>query len=116
MKKKAIQDMKYKTHNDGIPFKSIYSQGYLQGYIEASYWELKDLFGQPMDREDNKVDVEWVINFEDGSYATIYNYKNGKNYCGKNGIPTTKIRDWHIGGVDQKAIPNIEKLLKDIRE
>ena len=103
--------MKFKTHNDNIPFIG----GCLQGYIYAEYKELKKLFGTPSDGDGYKVDAEWEVLFDDGSFASIYNYKDGKNYNGKSGTPKTKITNWHIGGENQNAIPHIESLLKSIR-
>lgn len=74
----------------------------LQGYLTASYSDLVSLFGRPSEGDGHKVDVEWYLLFEEGGkkvVATIYNWKNGINYCGKEeGIPTKKITEWHIGG------------------
>lgn len=35
---------------------------------------------------------------------TIYNYKDGKNYNGKSGIATSRLRDWHIGGNEDLTV------------
>ena len=102
----------FKTHNDNIDWEG----GSLQGYIDASYWDIKKVFGNPKKMHDGyyKSDVEWMIKFDDGTYVDIYNYKDGKNYCGKSGTPTSKIRDWHIGGNGgQHAIDLVEQALKD---
>jgi hypothetical protein len=97
------------THND----KEIYCNGtYLQGSITTTYAKLKALFGQPHNGDGYKVDAEWELEFADGTIATIYNWKDGKNYNGKDGLPKTKITDWHIGGNDKKAIQKLEELLK----
>jgi hypothetical protein len=97
------------THND----KEIDCIGtHLQGEITTTYAQLKALFGQPHDGDGYKVDAEWEIEFADGTVATIYNWKDGKNYNGKHGLPKTKITDWHIGGNDKKAIQKLEELLK----
>lgn len=69
----------------------------LQGHVDASYDDLVKTFGQPGSGDGYKVDAEWVIETSAG-VATIYNYKDGKNYCGHSGLPVEKIRDWHIGG------------------
>ena len=87
--------MKFTTHNDeGFEWQG----GCLQDTIDASYSDLKKVFGQPHDSDGYKVDAEWDVLFEDGTYVSIYNYKTGKNYNGASGTPKTKIRDWHIGG------------------
>ena len=100
--------MKFTTHNQ----KEINCNGTsLKGEIRANYADLKKIFGKPSIGDVYKVDAEWEIEFEDGTVATIYNWKNGKNYNGKDGLPKSQITDWHIGGHNQKAIENIEKIL-----
>jgi len=94
--------MEYKTHND----KGIDVMGTcLQGHVYCSYETLVSLFGEPSEHyDDYKCDAQWVIEFEDGEVATIYNWKNGINYCGvKDGIPTEKITEWNIGGNTHKV-------------
>ena len=85
----------------------------LQGMIDISYAELLSVFGAPHTNGDGyKVDAEWVLQFNtpDGPViATIYDYKDGKNYLGRRkGLPVSKIRDWHIGG----AIPQAAYLVR----
>lgn len=86
---------------------------HLVGYIDISYAELKSTLGPSSDFfDDYKSDAEWRIEFEDGTIATIYNYKDGKNYLGAEGTPKTKIRDWHIGGTSQRAVELVHALFK----
>ncbi len=71
----------------------------LQGYINTSYADLVACFGEPQGGfDDYKQDVCWDIKFADGVVATIYNWKDGPNYCGEDGTPVEYIREWHIGG------------------
>ena len=87
--------LKFKTHNDNIEGVG----GSLQGYIDATYKDLKRVFGKSNpSMDDYKSDAEWDILFEDGTEVCIYNYKDGKNYLGSEGTPKTQITDWHIGG------------------
>jgi len=73
---------------------------HLVGAIDVPYKTLVKLLGKPNTIGDEyKVDAEWEIEVN-GKVMTIYNYKDGKNYNGKSGIATTKLRDWHIGGLD----------------
>jgi hypothetical protein len=65
----------------------------------TTYKRLVKCFGKPLGPSaDGKVDVEWAILFEDGTFATIHNYKTGPEYLGKNGIPVDQITEWSIGG------------------
>ena len=95
-----IKIMKYLTHNEK---EDIDPNGTsLIECIHVFYDTLVQVFGKPMKGHD-KSDAEWEIEFEDGTVATIYNYKDGKNYLGKNGMKTKDITYWHIGGHNQKA-------------
>lgn len=86
---------------------------YLQGCIEINYFTLKRILGRPRTGGDSyKIDAEWVIQFKDGTIATIYNYKDGKNYLGKEGIPTSKINEWHVGGHNERALFLVKQLLE----
>jgi hypothetical protein len=84
----------------------------LQGYIDVDYATLKAVFGKEHSNGDGyKVDAEWELKFSDGTYATIYNYKDGKNYCGKSGLAKSKITDWHVGGSSKRAVECVEAML-----
>ena len=98
--------MKYTTQNVDINMTS------LQGYITADYDTLEKLFGTPTEGDGYKIDAEWSIEFKDGTVATIYNWKDGKNYCGAEGIPVNDIKNWHIGGKTHRAVNLIIDTLK----
>jgi hypothetical protein len=83
----------------------------LQGYIDADYDTLVGLFSEPDTSEGYKTDAEWIIKFEDGAVATIYDYKTGKNYNGKEGLPAPRNRDWHIGGFSKLAYQHVKDTL-----
>lgn len=100
--------MKFKTHNQDI----IDASGtHFLGTISISYYELLKRFGEPTDGDYYTMDASWSIRFEDGTVATIYNYKNGKNYNGPVGIPVEEIYNWNIGGHEPKALDYIIDLL-----
>lgn len=87
---------------------------HLVGAIDCSYKELVKLLGKPNREGDTyKTDAEWEIEVN-GKVITIYNYKDGKNYNGKHGIATTKLRDWHIGG-NQDLTAEIEILKQALK-
>lgn len=105
--------MQYTTHNQ----EPVSIDGsHLVGTIEAKYHELADLFGPPHDSDGYKSDAEWNVRFEDGTYAAIYNWKDGLNYCGQQGTPTKQITRWHIGGVSSAATDRVQIALDLYRE
>jgi len=82
---------------------------HLQGNVGATYQELVEVFGEPTkfkwsEESDNKVDAQWAIKFEDGTVATIYNYKNGLNYLGAEGKRVNEISMWNVGGHSERAV------------
>lgn len=83
----------------------------LQGYITISYDELVEKLGEPSsDGDGYKVDAEWYITFDDDTFATIYNYKDGVNYNGTSGLRVSEITDWHIGGSNETAKHRVHEL------
>ena len=106
--------MKFITHNQDDLINS--NMTHLQGCITASYTQLVATFGMPMKDgfDDYKSDAQWLVQFKDGTVATIYNWKNGKNYCGDEGTPTAQIREWHIGGYDGDAVDRVKQALRSI--
>ncbi len=81
----------------------------LLGYLDISYAELVEKLGEPTsDGDECKVDAEWGLAFEDGTVATIYNYKDGPN---SGGGCVEDIRDWHIGGRNKCAVKLVHELI-----
>lgn len=75
----------------------------LQGHITTTYAKLVEAFGEPTSQGDGcKVDAMWEL-FTDTGVATIYNYKNGRNYAGAIAPAVKDITDWNIGGHDKHA-------------
>ena len=82
----------------------------LQGYIDIDYDKLVDKLGEPDDGDGEKVDAQWLVEFEDKTFAVIYNYKDGVNYNGTSGLRVGEITDWHIGGSNQTAVTRVHEL------
>jgi hypothetical protein len=61
----------------------------LQGYVKTTYSDLVAIFGEP-ERGGDKTTVEWCIDFEDGTVATIYDWKEYDTPMGE--------YNWHVGG------------------
>jgi len=81
---------------------SDYSGGHLVGYFNATRREIESIFGEPTYTDNSKhekVTVEWVIKFENGTFATIYDYKRYEQ-----GTPKMdEVYEWHIGGENLEA-------------
>jgi hypothetical protein len=76
------------------------------------YATLVDVLGEPSKHyDDYKSDAEWQIEFPDGQVACIYNWKDGKNYCGPEGKDVRDITSWHIGGQSHDIVYRIHQLL-----
>ena len=103
----------YKTHNE-IEINVNMSHG--QGGVESSYTDLLLAFGLPGEADGYKIDAEWELLFDDGTIATLYNWKNGKNYNDNGeGDETEDITDWNIGGFDKESVDRILSVLADKR-
>jgi hypothetical protein len=85
--------MKFKKATD-------WQSSWLQGEIDVTYAQLVSVFGPEHSKGDGyKVQAEWDLEFEDGTYSTIYDWKMGDGYQGKgDGIPKEQVTCWHIGG------------------
>ena len=75
----------------------------LQGYMRATYAQLVERFGQPEGGGD-KTTVEWCLKFEDGTVATIYDWKEYET-------PMYEY-DWHIGGKSERAVARVKSAFR----
>jgi len=62
----------------------------LQGYITIPYNNICNKLGEPSKADEYKSDCEWAVEFDNGTVATLYNWKNGINYLGRDGLPMLK--------------------------
>lgn len=101
--------MNFTRNEHGLEF-----GGSLQGVFQASYDELVKVFGEPGNNfDDYKSDASWIVKFEDGTVADIYNWKDGHNYNGEFGEDVENIDEWHVGGTSRHAF---ELVVKTVRE
>jgi len=85
----------------------------LKGNINCNYATLVEVFGvEHSDGDGYKVDAEWCLQFSNGVVATIYNYKDGKNYCGADGYDKEDLADWHIGGKSALAERTVDEYIE----
>lgn len=88
-----------------------------QGDLNISFATLVAAFGVPRlyaQGENDKVDAEWII-YTPSGIATIYNYKNGENYEGEEGLPVEDIEEWSIGGHDSTVVSWIDLVIGKFR-
>jgi len=100
--------MKFKLTND-------MTGGSFIGQFTLPYKDVVKIFGNPnfCPSFDDKVMVEWDIEFEDGLRASIYNWKDGKNYDPEDGLPKTKLFEWHVGGDNPKVFEYVINLVRE---
>ena len=74
-----------------------------------SFEELTELFGTPISSNDDKTNVQWLVEFEDGLIATIYDHSLYNPNI--NNIKDDKVI-WSIGGHDPRVMDRIYKLTR----
>ena len=97
---------------------STHLQGQLKG---VTFTQLERAFGHASfvkndgPREGwHKTDAEWAIQFHDAAdtVATIYNWKNGTNYLGEDGLDAEDITIWSVGGHSPDALKRVQEVLE----
>lgn len=79
----------------------------LVGYVVTSYSELVEKFGEPdfgPNGSGDKVTCEWALEFEDGTVATIYDWKEYETPMGEH--------RWHVGGNKRVAVDRVTEVLE----
>jgi hypothetical protein len=91
----------------------------LKGEFPITFAELVEIFGRPKygpNADCDKTTCEWALTFEDGTVATIYDYKTPFTPMGE--------YEWHIGGHDAEAYTHVvdtiqlhrDRLVKMVRD
>ena len=76
----------------------------LRGYITTTYNQLVEKLGEPRRTcGDGKVTAEWILEFEDQSVATIYDWKANETPMG--------IYKWNVGGKSSNAVKQAAMVL-----
>lgn len=74
------------------------------GQVEATYGKLVEVFGEPEPSVDWRTNAEWVLQFDDGEVASIYDYR-------KYHSELKDIQEWNIGGTSPNVVERIHQLL-----
>ena len=80
---------------------------HLQGHVITTYDTLVELFGKGLGSGD-KTTQEWVLEFSDGTVATIYDWKEYSTPMG--------LYRWHVGGLSPIAVQRVEEALDGLCE
>lgn len=75
----------------------------LKGYITTTYTDLVRIFGRPSYEFGDKTTAEWILEFSDGTVATIYDWKEYETPEG--------MYDWHIGGNSAAALSAVQEAM-----
>ena len=73
------------------------------GILRADFYKLLNLFGEPPELTDRKVRAEWILEFEDGTVAIIYDYKEE--------LSLEKTKNWSVGGTGRIAFYYVTALI-----
>jgi hypothetical protein len=79
-----------------------------QGSITATLRSLIKIFGQPNGQPSDKTTVEWVLQFESGTVATVYDWKRYE--LGTPGLDERT--DWEVGGFDNDAHEQVRRAVR----
>lgn len=84
----------------------------LQGYVIATYEELVKTFGEPNygpnSIDGDKTTCEWVLEYNESKYCTIYDWKLGET-------PFFKY-EWHIGGTETECVEVLQNAIEEMRK
>tara|TARA_R110000824_G_scaffold59358_4_gene159463 strand:- start:704 stop:1306 length:603 start_codon:yes stop_codon:yes gene_type:complete len=92
------------SEDNQLPFVGGSRQGELDG---VSYNDIESVFGEPSSSilsGDNKVQVEWDIQFDNGVRSTIYDYK-------QYGVDPLDIDYWSVGGNSPESAAEVYKVM-----
>jgi hypothetical protein len=109
------QDLNINLHDEEEeePFKLVECKGgsSLKGYIKTTYPDLVKCFGEPNHEGDGgyKVSFEWAIEFADGTYATIYDWK--LNESERSDVKRGKYYEFHIGGFNSDSVEKVHRAM-----
>ena len=84
----------------------------LKGEFPITFAELVEIFGAPdvgPNADLDKTSCEWALQFEDGTVATIYDWK-----CGR-WTPIAEY-EWHIGGHTAEAVVRVHECIIQHRD
>lgn len=87
-------------------------QAWHKGEIPITYPELVEIFGEPYRKEwaegFDRITTEWIIEFDDMTQATIFDFKNKQRPEG--------MYMWKVGGITGEAFGRIRRIIEEYRK
>lgn len=102
-----FDDLKSTGFTDGLSWK---------GDVEATYDQLVRAFGAPahgpddLRGGDNKVSCEFVLKFDDGTIATVHDWKEPRTRIDGKTVRSETI-EWSVGGFTTDAVNHVIRVL-----
>jgi hypothetical protein len=90
---------------------------HLQGHLDVPFSRVVKTFGEPGEADGYKIAFQWRITFSDGTVASIYDYKASSLYGDGGDAPTpeqmraNEFSDWHVGGINKRALELVREAL-----
>ena len=81
----------------------------LRGFVRVPLNSLVEHFGEP-DYVNEWCPAEWVVEFEDGTQASIYVHKPLEHGLKDGEVPTREF-PWHVGGFEHAAVYHVAEVL-----
>jgi hypothetical protein len=80
----------------------------LQGYIRATYSHLVRCFGEPIQTNCGKTNIEWVLESDNGEIVTIYDWK-----VSRQAWDNDQLFQFNVGGKSNKVLDTLENFFKE---
>jgi len=81
-----------------------------QGEVQATLRTMIKIFGEPNSVGSDKTTCEWTLQFENGTIATVYDWKRDEYGIGE--IDLDARVDWTIGGFDNDAYEQVRRAVR----
>ena len=101
----ADSEKSWKTHLQG---RFIMPYDILVFALGLPHWTYEE-----SEQIEDKVDVSWCFEFDDGDIVTVYNWKDGIAYNGRHGLDVEDMKDWHIGGHDNSVVYRLTEYINN---
>jgi hypothetical protein len=71
--------------------------------IQATYWQLVNLFGEPQHIKSDRARVQWPVAFSDGEGVFIYDWNED--------VKVEEVKQWNVGGNNKMIAYRIQDII-----